>query len=70
MPVTVQVLPLQRDHDNAIASLSVKLHAPALEVGRIYRREFDRLAESARIPNFLVILAMNKTRSLLRSKPA
>ena len=70
MTVTEPGLALQQDHDEAIAVLSDKLHAPAQEVGKIYRKEFDRLAGVARIRNFLVILAINNTRSILRSRPA
>ena len=66
MIVTEPDLPLQQDHDKAIAALSDKLHAPVQEVGKIYRKEFDRLAVSARIPTYLVILAMNNTRCILR----
>jgi hypothetical protein len=66
MTATEPGLPLQQDHDKAIAALSDKSRASAQEVERIYRKEFARLAGSARIPNFLVILAMNNTRSILR----
>jgi hypothetical protein len=70
MIVTEPVLPLQQDHDKAIAALSDKLKASVQEVGKIYRKEFDRLAVSARVPNYLVILAMNNTRTILRSAAA
>ena len=57
---------LEKDHVRAIAALSHKLQVPAHEVGAIYRKEFDRLAAGARIPTFLVVLAMSNTRSILR----
>jgi hypothetical protein len=64
--MTESVSPLQNDHARAIATLSDKLHVPLHEVGEIYQKEFDRLAERARIPTFLVVLAMSNTRSILR----
>jgi hypothetical protein len=59
-------LPKERDHVRAITSLSDRLHAPVDAVDAIYRHEYDRLAQAARIPTYLVVLAMNKTRSILR----
>jgi hypothetical protein len=64
--MTESVSRLQNDHVRAIATLSDKLHVPMHEVGEIYKKEFDRLAQGARIPTFLVVLAMSNTRSILR----
>ena len=64
--MTESVSRLENDHVRAIATLSDKLHVPVHEVGEIYKKEFDRLAEGARIPTFLVVLAMSNTRSILR----
>jgi hypothetical protein len=54
------------DPSRAIAALSHELHLPKERVLEIYRMEFDRLATRARIPTFLVVLAMRNTRSILR----
>ena len=59
---------LESDHVRVIASLSDKLKIPEHEVDAIYKREFDRLALQARIPTFLVVLAMRNTRSILRGR--
>ena len=57
---------LETDHLGAIATLSNELKVPAQEVGAIYKNQFDRLAVQARITNYLVVLAMRNTRSILR----
>jgi hypothetical protein len=61
---------VSRIHDDdarAVAALSEKLQLPEREVVEIYKIEFDRLAGQARIPNFLSVLAMRNTKSILRS---
>jgi hypothetical protein len=58
---------IQDDDARAVAALSEKLNLPEREVVEIYKIEFDRLAEQARIPNFLSVLAMRNTRSILRA---
>jgi hypothetical protein len=58
---------IQDDDARAVAALSEKLQLPEREVVEIYKIEFDRLAEQARIPNFLSVLAMRNTKSILRS---
>jgi hypothetical protein len=58
---------MQDDDARAVAALSEKLNLPEREVVEIYKIEFDRLAEQARIPNFLSVLAMRNTRSILRA---
>ena len=58
---------IQDDDARAVAALSEKLNLPEREVVEIYRIEFDRLAEQARIPNFLSVLAMRNTKSILRA---
>ena len=57
---------LKADDFSAIATLSNELKIPVSEVGVIYKNQFDRLAVQARITNFLVVLAMRNTRSILR----
>jgi hypothetical protein len=65
--MTESVSKFEGDHATAIATLSEKLKIPKDEVVDIYRKEFDRLAVHARIPTFLVVLAMRNARSILRS---
>jgi hypothetical protein len=62
-----QVPRIQDDDARAVAALSEKLNLPEREVVEIYRIEFDRLAEQARIPNFLSVLAMRNTKSILKT---
>ena len=64
--MTESVSSLEKDHVRAIATLSEKLRVPAYEVGEVYRKEFDRLAVGARIPTYLIVLAMSHTQSILR----
>ncbi len=57
---------LPTDHLGAIAKLADELRVPVQIVGAIFESQFDRLAVQARITNFLVVLAMQNTRSILR----
>ena len=61
------VWPVAADHIETIGALSEKLHVPVQEVSEIYRIEFNRLARVARIPNYLGLLAVSNTRSILRA---
>lgn len=65
--MTGSVPPQETEQDRAIAQISDMLRLPVHEVGEVYKREFFRLAEQARIPNFLAVLAMRNTRSILLS---
>jgi hypothetical protein len=65
--MTESVSKFEGDHARAIATLAEKLKIPQDEVVEIFRKEFDRLAVQARIPTFLVVLAMRNTRSILRA---
>jgi uncharacterized protein (DUF2126 family) len=60
------VSPLDADQVSAIATISEKLKLPFGEVREIYKREFERLAMHARIPNFLTVLTMRNVQSILR----
>jgi hypothetical protein len=64
--MTESVSSLEKDHTRAITTLADKLKVPVHEVGEIYKEEFDRLAAGARIPTYLVVLAMSHTQSILR----
>lgn len=55
-----------KDQARAIATLSDRLHLPVQEVRQVYLREFGRLESQARIRNFLGVLALSRTRSVLR----
>ena len=61
-------LPAEKEHGQAIAALSAKLGVSAHDVAAIFRCELDRLAAGARITNFLIVLALSKTRSILRAR--
>ncbi len=49
-----------------IADLSEKMQVPFDEVHEIYTSEVNRLAAEARIQQFVSILAIGRTRTLLR----
>lgn len=58
-------LPLEDEHVQAIAALSEKLGVGVKEVAKVYKEQFEKLAARARVPNFLSVLALNRTRSIL-----
>ena len=66
--LTETALPADQEHAQAIAALSDKLGVGAHEVTAVFRSELDRLAAGARITNFLIVLALSKTRSVLRAR--
>ena len=55
------------DHDAVILSIAQESHHPVPTVKRIYEAEFNRLKESARIGDYLVLFAARRTRDALRS---
>jgi hypothetical protein len=59
-------LPPDKEHGQAIAALSAKLGVSAREVAAVFRSELERLAAGARITNFLIVLALSRTRTILR----
>jgi uncharacterized protein DUF3562 len=63
-------LPPEDEHVQAIAALSEKLGVGLKEVAKVYKEEFDKLAARARVPNFLSVLALNRTRSILGERTA
>lgn len=63
-------LPMERTDAQAIAALSGKLCVSMKDVVDVYKAEFDRLAAGARITDFLIVLALNRTRSILRARRA
>jgi hypothetical protein len=63
-------LPMERTDAQAIAALSGKLRVSMKDVVDVYKAEFDRLAAGARITDFLIVLALNRTRSILRARRA
>jgi hypothetical protein len=60
-------LPLEKEHVQAIQALSEKLGVGMKDVAKVYKAEFEKLAAGARVTNFLIVLALNRTRSILGS---
>jgi hypothetical protein len=63
-------LPSEKEHAQAIAALSEKLGVGMKDVAKVYRAEFEKLAAGARVTNFLTVLALNRTRSILGARTA
>jgi hypothetical protein len=61
-------LPSEQEHVEAIATLSDKLGLGMQDVAQVYTAEFERLAAGARVRNFLTVLALNRTRSILSTR--
>ena len=55
------------EHRSAIARLAGELHVPPLLVESLYKEHLDQLAENARIPRFLGLIAAKRTRAMLRA---
>lgn len=56
----------EANDERIIADLSQSFSMPFENVQAIYREQLRRLAEGARIRTFLNVLAMRRTRSILR----
>jgi hypothetical protein len=65
---TEAVPPSDSEHVQAIAALSEKLGVSTNDVAAVFRSELDRLAAGARITTFLIVLALSRTRTLLRAR--
>jgi hypothetical protein len=63
-------LPMERSDAQAIATLSGKLGVSMKDIVDVYKTQFDRLAAGARVTEFLIVLALNRTRSILRARSA
>ena len=61
------VVPSDKEHMRAITALSDKLGIGANDVAAVFKSELARLAAGARITNFLIVLALSRTRSILRA---
>lgn len=68
--LTETELPPEKEHVQAIAALSEKLGVDMKDVAKVYRAEFEKLAAGARVTNFLIVLALNRTRSILGARTA
>ncbi len=68
MGLTDTASPMNKEYAHAIVALSDKLGVGTNDVAAVFRSELDRLAADARITNFLIVLAMSKTRSILRAR--
>ena len=63
-------LPMERADAQAIAALSSKLGVSMKDIVDVYKTQFDRLAAGARVTEFLIVLALNRTHSILRAHRA
>ena len=63
-------LTMERAEAQAIAALSGKWGVSMKDIGDVYKTQFDRLAAGARVKEFLIVLALNRTRSILRARRA
>ena len=63
-------LPMERSDARAIVALSGKWCVSMNDLANVYKTEFDRLAAGARVTEFLIVLALNRTRSILRARRA
>lgn len=55
------------DSAHVVEALAQRLNASPDQVAGIYKRELARLTAAARIPQFVVTLAVRNTRSILRA---
>jgi hypothetical protein len=65
---TEAMLPSDKEHMEAITAMSDKLGVSTSDVAAVFRSELDRLTAGARITDFLIVLALGKTRTLLRAR--
>ncbi len=63
---TQVTVPASGDSSQTIAQLSEKMQVPLDQIQAIYADEVDRLAAEARIQQFVSILAISRTRTILR----
>lgn len=61
-------LSLAKEHHHAIATLAEKLGVAIRDVATVYTAEFTKLAAGARVTNFLIVLALSRTRSILAAR--
>src|SRR5207249_3320911 len=53
-------------HDDAIEALADESGQPISVVAQVYRTQFARLESQARVPDFLLLFAMRRTREALQ----
>jgi Protein of unknown function (DUF3562) len=56
------------EHAHVIAHLSDELNIPAQDVDMVFREQIDHLAAGARIKTFIGVLAVRRTRAVLRDR--
>ena len=61
-------LSLAKEHHHAIATLAEKLGIAIKDVAAVYTAEFAKLAAGAHVTNFLIVLALSRTRSILAAR--
>lgn len=59
------VIRIEKNRSHIIDMLTVQMHAPSDEVKRIFEAEFARLKSSARVLDYLEVLAIKGTRETL-----
>jgi hypothetical protein len=65
MPISPP-MSIESDDEPTIAAIADEFSVPVQEVSAIYTGERRRLERGARIKNFLTVLAIGNTRSILR----
>jgi hypothetical protein len=65
---TEAMLPSHKEPMEAIEAMSDKLGVSTNDVAAVFRSELDRLTAGARITDFLSVLALGKTRTILRAR--
>jgi len=61
-------LSLSKEHHDSIGMLAEKLGVAIQDVATVYTAEFTKLAAGARVTNFLIVLALSRTRSILSAR--
>jgi hypothetical protein len=65
---TPESIPISDDDaQRAIQALPEQLQVPEFKVLEVYKTEYIRLSSQSRIANFVSVLAMRNTRSILRN---
>jgi hypothetical protein len=64
--VTLNDTKLEPEHLNAIEALAEEIDCPVEEVNNIYASALGSLRSSARIHDYLIVLASKKVRDVLR----
>ena len=67
--MSVLVTPQEKAFNaDVVVALARKIHRPVPVVKKIYEREFARLKETARIPDYIVLFATRRTKDILAGR--